>query len=285
MAAEPFDEPGSRTALDVGSVFSNALDELLSVTGAQVVAALTLLGVVTTTLWNSLFVRAVEWTLATIRDDLAETDPEVEAALQDPQVQDGLRELERSVESVGPAVDAPVPAILLGILALALLVEAAKIVATRAFAADELDGVPASLATYRLAVATLFGFLTGLALKIVITLTAGVTFFLLAIPALFVFVGTMLYRQEIAIADKGPLAAISGSWGLVKGNRWRMLAIAVVLFVVWAIVWAVTTAISGTAGVIVAALLSAIEVTFGVAVVTEAYVRLRGEPAERQPSV
>ncbi|QSG09390.1 hypothetical protein [Halapricum desulfuricans] len=285
MAAEPFDEPGSRTALDVGSVFSNALDELLSVTGAQVVAALALLGVVTTTLWNSLFVRAVEWTLATIRDDLAETDPEVEAALQDPQVQDGLRELERSVESVGPTVDAPVPAILLGILALALLVEAAKIVATRAFAADELDGVPASLATRRLAVATLFGFLTGLALKIVITLTAGVTFFLLAIPALFVFVGTMLYRQEIAIADKGPLAAISGSWGLVKGNRWRILAIAVVLFVVWAIVWAVTTAISGTAGVIVAALLSAIEVTFGVAVVTEAYVRLRGEPAERQPSV
>ncbi|QSG05002.1 hypothetical protein [Halapricum desulfuricans] len=284
MAAEPFDEPGSRTALDVGSVFSNALDELLSVTGAQVVAALALIGFVTTTLWNSLFVRAVEWTLTTIREDLAETDPEVEAALQDPHVQDALRELERSVESVGPTVDAPVPAILLGILALALLVEAAKIVATRAFAAGELDGVPTSLATRRLAVATLFGFLAGLALKIVITLTAGVTFFVLSIPALFVFVGTMLYRQEIAIADKGPLAAISGSWGLVKGNRWRMLAIAVVLFVVWVVVWVVTTPIPGTTGVIAAALLSAVEVTFGVAVVTEAYVRLRGEPAERQPS-
>lgn len=282
---DSFDDSEQRASLDLGSVFANALDGLLSVTGAQLVAGITLAGFASAVLMNSLFVQLVERALAAIRNDLAESDPAVRDALQDPEVQEAIQEIERAVESTGLTVDIPIPAILVALLALALVVEAIKIVAARAFADDALDGVPGSLAKRRLATATLSGFVVGLLLKIVITLTAGLTFFLLAIPALFIFIGTMLYRQEIAIADKGPLGAISGSWALVKGNRWDMLIVAVVLFVIGIVIWLVTMPVAGTAGIGIAALLGGLEVTFGVAVVTEAYVQLRGAPAGEQPAI
>ena len=262
-----FDDPagvgGPRQSLDIGSLLSEGVDRLLSVTGAQLVVVLSVLGFVSTVLWQSLFMTLIEEMLAFVRETV---DP------ADPQLQTAVDQLEQTLETIGLTLDVSIPVILAGLLVLALVGEAVMIVAARAFAADELDGIPAGLATRRLTIATIYGFLGGIVVAIGIVI--GALFFF--IPGVIVYIGTLFFRQEVAIADKGPLQAISGTWELTKGNRWFLLALAIVLLLIGFGMTLVIGFLPGTVGTIVSTVATSVVGVFSIAVITEAYVRLRG---------
>ena len=266
MSSNSFDDPMQRESLDLIQVLANAVDNFLSVTGGQLVAALTVIGIANGILSQSLFVQILEDTIASARETLDTSDPAVE---------ENIDTIEQMVESMGLTVDASVPVLLIGLLGLAVVVEAVRIVAVRAFASGELDGVSTESATRRLPIATAYGFIAVLVTWIAITILSALTFFLLFIPAVFVYLGLLFVRQEIAIADAGLIEAISNSWRLTKGNRWDLLLLVIVLFVVTIVIQIITTSVAGTIGLVVSALLSSTEAIFGAALVTEAYVQLR----------
>lgn len=279
MSADPFDDPTLDESLDLYQVLADAVDSLLSRTGAQIVAALAIVGIVSDVLAESLLVQVFEDTLTFVRDNADTSQPEAQQLITD---------LERTIEAAGLTVDLSVPVLLVGLLALAIVIEAIRIVAVRAFANDELDGVPRALAVRRLPIATAYGFVAVILIYLTIAVVSALTFFLLFVPALFVYIGLLFVRQEIAVADKGPIQAISGSWGLVKGNRWEILGLAVVLFLVAVVTWLLASLLAGPAGTVGAALLSSLNLAFGMALVTEAYVRLSPsgvDKPERQPSI
>ncbi|MCU4719473.1 hypothetical protein [Halapricum hydrolyticum] len=279
MSADPFDDPALDESLDLYQLLADAVDSLLSMTGAQIVASLAIVGIASDVLAESLLVRVFEDTLTLVRENADTSQPEVQQLITD---------LERTIEAAGLTVDLSAPVLLVGLLALAILVEAIRIVAVRAFANDELDGVPRALAARRLPIAAAYGFVAVILIYLAIGIVSVLTFFLLFVPALFVYIGLLFVRQEIAVADKGPIQAISGSWGLVKGNRWEILGLAVVLFLVTLGTWVLASLLVGPAGTVGGALLGAVNLTFGTALVTEAYVRLSArsdDRPDRQPSI
>jgi len=266
MSAEQFDDPTLDESPDLYQLLADAFDSLLSVTGAQIVAALTIVGVASDVLAQSLLVQVFEDTLTLIRENADTSQPEAQQLITD---------LEQAIDAAGLTVDLSVPVLLVGLLGLAILVEAIRIVAVRAFANDELDGVPRALAARRLPIATAYGFVAVILIYLAIVIVSALTFFLLFVPALFVYLGLLFVRQEIAVSDKGPIQAISGSWGLVKGNRWTVLGLAVVLLVVAIGTWLPASLLAGPAGTVGAPLLSGVNLAFGTALVTETYVQLR----------
>lgn len=272
MSSDSFDDPIQRESLDLIQVVANAVDNFLSVTGGQLVAALTVVGVANGILSQSLFVQILEDVIASAREALDTSDPAV---------QQNIDTIEQTVESAGLTVDASMPVLLIGLLGLAVVVEAVRIVAVRAFASGELGGVSTESATRRLPIATAYGFIAVLVTWIAIIVLSALTFFLLFIPVVFVYLGLLFVRQEIAIADAGLIEAISNSWQLTKGNRWDLLLLGIVLFVVTIVIQLITTSVAGTVGLVVSALLSSTEAIFGAALVTEAYVQLR---ADSQPA-
>ena len=266
MSAEQFDDPTLDESPDLYQLLADAFDSLLSVTGAQIVAALTIVGVASDVLAQSLLVQVFEDTLTLIRENADTSQPEAQQLITD---------LEQAIDAAGLTVDLSVPVLLVGLFGLAIVVEAIRIVAVRAFANDELDGVPRALAVRRLPIATAYGFVAVILIYLAIVIVSALTFFLLFVPALFVYLGLLFVRQEIAVSDKGPIQAISGSWGLVKGNRWTVLGLAVVLLVVAIGTWLPASLLAGPAGTVGAPLLSGVNLAFGTALVTEAYVQLR----------
>ncbi|WP_181685483.1 hypothetical protein [Halorhabdus salina] len=254
-------------SLDIGSLLADGLDGLLSRTGAQLVVLISAVGIVSTVLWQSIQLTVSETMLSYLRENFD---------LADPQVQTALTELERTIDAMGLTLDVSLPVIVVAIFALALLGEAVNIVAVRAFADGALDGIPRDLATRRLTMATLYGFLGGTVLHIAI----GLGLVLAAIPGIFIYVGTLFFRQEIAIANKGPMAALSGTWKLTKGNRWMLFGLAVVLFLIGFVILLFPGIVPGTAGSLVSVVVSSIVGVFSIATITEAYVRLREQNAE-----
>jgi len=262
----PVEGPGGtegRESLDVATLLSAGADSAWSATGAQLVAVLSTLGIASAVLWQSLFVTVAEGFLTYVRGNLDTADPELQSA---------LAELDAAIEALRLTLDLPIPVIVLGLVVLAVAGEAVMIAAVRAFAGDHLDGVPLGVATRRLARATLYGFLGGL----VVSLGVGIGLLLVVVPGVVVYVATLVFRQEVAIADKGPLAVISGSWTLTKGNRWILLAVALVLWVVGYVAGRIAGLVPGTAGTVVHVAVTSAVGVFAVAVITEAYVRLRG---------
>lgn len=265
---DEFDDPTETASLDVADPLSEGLDSLLSVTGAQLVTLLALIGISSTVLSQTLFVQIGRDTLEYIRDNFDMSQSET---------QEAVAEMERTIEGMGFGLDVSVPVLLAGLLVLALLSEAVMIGAVRAFASSEHGGIPIGLVTRRLPIATLYGFLGGILLGIAVTV--GLVLFI--VPGIIVFIGTLFFRQEIAIADKGPIQAISGTWAVTKGHRWTLLLLVVILWAIGFAVDRIPALISGNVGVVISVMVSSVMSVFTIAVVTDAYVRLL--PASKRP--
>ncbi|QCC50243.1 hypothetical protein [Halapricum salinum] len=268
---DEFDDPTETTSLDVADPLSEGLDSLLSATGAQLVALLTLVGFGSTVLSQSLTVQVGRDVLEYIRET---------ADMSQPETQEAVAEFERLLDNTGFALDVSIPVLLAGLLVLALVSEAVLIVAVRVFANAEQDGIPVDLATRRLPIATLYGFIGGILLGIAVVF--GLLLFI--VPGILIFIGTLFFRQEIALADKGPIQAISGTWAVTKGNRWTLLLLVVILWAIGFAIGLVPGFIPGTVGLVLTVLVSSVMSVFTIAVVTDAYVRLSDQPAETDQS-
>lgn len=262
MSSDPPDSAGASTdeqyrdpvSLELSTLLSEGLDGLLSRTGAQLFGLLLLVGAVSTVVGQTLFSAWI---------DLA-----IEQAA-DPEVIDFLEEL-------GPfplAVDMPGPLLAALVVLLPFVAEAIRIAAVRAFAAGELDGLPRSLATRRILRATILGWLGGVLLLVGVSL--GLV--LLIVPGIFIAVTAMFYRQEVAVADKGILDALAGTWNLTQGNRWQLLGLLAVLWLIGLAIEMVGmfVPVGSLTGALIRVVVSPVTTLFSAAVVTTAYVRLR----------
>lgn len=259
--------------LNVSELLRTGFEGLASTTGLVITALLIPLSVLAAVVRQTL---AADY-VATMRRTI--TGPEMAAAFENaPFSREQVLEL---LDTAGPfplALDLPAWALALAVVVPPFLAEAVRIVGVRAFAAGERDGIPADLARRRLAAATLLGWFGGSVLLIGLYLGLG----LFVLPGLVLATVMVFYRQEVAVADKGVIESIRGSWRLTADHRMELFGLLIVVVLVGFMFSSVfgtfaATALSSDspAGPVASAVGQAVGIVFGMGVVTEAYVRLR----------
>jgi hypothetical protein len=263
--------------LRLRDLMSDGANWFTSTTGAILTALLSVLLLARAVFTESTF---AAW-VAFMRE--AATDPEMIEQFE----QSGLtrEEVLETLDTLGPfplAVDLPTGVLLLGILLTLVLAETVRIVGIRSFAAGELDGIPGDLAKRRLLAATLLGWVGGIVVAIGVVIGLG----LLVVPGLFLAVVTMFFHHEVAVADKGIIGALGGSWDLARGHWMELFGLVVVLVIVALVPVVIGIVIGGVVpptspvGPIANAIVQAVTFVFSMGVVTSAYVQLRGDPSD-----
>jgi hypothetical protein len=265
------------TSLQLGALLTDSVDYLLSTSGLILSGLLWVVMLLSTVVTESLFAAGLEF----LREYIA--SEEMRRQLEGSDIsQEELLEAIGGTEMFPLAFDLPVAVLLVAVLLLPIVSEAIQIVAVRVFAARELDGIPGDLARRRILVATLLGWFGGILLAIGI----GIGLLLLIIPGIFIAVATIFYRQEIAVADKGIISGIKGSWNLTKGHRIELFGLLVVLFGIAWIVGLVEGLVLPEFSIVssvVSTITTAVLTVFSIAVVTAAYVELRRGRPDTQP--
>ena len=265
--------------IDIGTAFSDGVDEFLSLKGAALAGIFFVVSILSSLVTGSLILAFAE---------LLESEPEITAAQLEQlraQAQFGLD------VGLGPAL-----ALLLGF---GLVAELARVVAIRALAdqsASKLlprhysDGILKLFAYRVLVVIVLFVLYAVLA----VVLFAPAAFFpplaLLTIPVLL-YVAIALYFAPIAVVvdEVGPLDAISDAWTYAKGNRLRLVAIAIGVIVISFVITVPNLLFSGATGagefgadaitaspvaVVVSGVFGSVSTVFTLAVATSTYLQL-----------
>jgi len=170
----------------------------------------------------------------------------------------------------------PMPAVVAAALTVAMtvLTEAVRIVSVRTFVSDETERVPRGFVGRNIGLATLNGLLGALVVGVLV----AVGLVLLVVPGLFLAVGFLFVRQEIAVEDANFVDAMANSWALAKGNRIEVLVLAVVVVAVdllsslpqFAPIGALPATLATT-------VLGAVTAVFGIAVVSRAYAGVQTE--------
>ncbi|MFB6204942.1 MAG: hypothetical protein ABEJ05_00215 [Haloglomus sp.] len=191
----------------------------------------------------------------------------------------GVPELSASQFTTGPtplAVDMPLGVAVVLAIAVAILAEAIFVVAVRTMVSEETETVPREFVRRRLLGATLNGVVGGIVVGFLVVV--GLVF--LVVPGIFLALSFFFVRQEIAVADKNFVDAMSGSWALTKGDRLELFALAVVVAIAGILAGVVTVPVglaSPAASAVVGDALDAVFTVFGVAVAARAYDQLRSE--------
>jgi cell division protein FtsL len=242
-------------SLNIGSALSEGLDRSLKRNSLVLFVLVTAVGLLSTALSQT-----------QLRDQfqqLQSTQPELLAELQ-------------QLPFLGGQLSPPFPLALpiSGVAAqgLSLLMafpnEIILLVAARTFVSDETSGLFEP--TRNLPLATLNAVLGG----IVVAVLVGIGMLLLVVPGLFLAVSFLFFREEVAVQDKNLIDAITDSYSLVKGDRFAVFGLILVLFLIGLVASAVTLVVPGVAGTIVSSVVGAAVTVFAAAVVGRAYVQL-----------
>lgn len=205
-----------------------------------------------------------------------------------------LRGMTRSMPEVsagqfttGPtpfALDLPLGVAVVLVVAVAILAEAIFIVAVRTMVSDETETIPREFVRRRILGATVNGVVGGVVVSILVVI--GLLF--LVVPGIFLALSFFFVRQEIAVADKNFVDAMSGAWGLASGNRIELLALGIVVAITGILASVVTApfALVGPgANAIAGDVVDAVFTVFGVAVAARAYDQLRTASQEQPGAV
>ncbi|WP_247009896.1 hypothetical protein [Halorientalis litorea] len=174
----------------------------------------------------------------------------------------------------------PLPLPVLGLLSLvgAIVAEAIRIVAIRVFASDNTESVPGETVRRRIVLATLNGVVGGF----VVYLLTAIGLVLLVVPGVYIALSFFFVRQEIAVADKNFIDALRDSWSLTAGNRWELLGLAVIVFVINLVASSPTIVLAfldQTVATLLGLVIGSFTAVFGIAVATRAYAQLTDERA------
>lgn len=147
--------------------------------------------------------------------------------------------------------------------------------ATRAFTreAEDRGRIDASLFTRRMVRAVL----SAIGANVVVTLAVTVGFVLLVVPGLFLSVSFLLVVFAIGVEDRRAVPALRRSWRLARGNRWRLLALVLVVGVGTGAIASVASLLSivdPTLGQALSLLVSAPLGVMGYGIFADAYVQL-----------
>lgn len=171
------------------------------------------------------------------------------------------------------------PAVAGGIAAVGMLFGVVfYLVTTRALTREhaELSSLPAELFTRRIGRATL----SAIGATILIQLAVTVGFFLLFVPGIFLTVSFMFAVFAIGVEDRRAIDSMRRSWQLASGNRWRLLALLVIVGVFVALlttIGSVFGVLDPLVGDVVSLAIISVLSIVSYGVVAEAYVRLRDD--------
>ncbi|PSP84723.1 hypothetical protein BRC83_04585 [Halobacteriales archaeon QS_1_68_17] len=194
----------------------------------------------------------------------------------------GVGELVPGVGSGDPTPLAlPIPLPVAGLLALAFafVAEGLRIVSIRVFASDETAVVPGELVRRNIGVAVLNGVVAG----IIVTIAVVLGLIALILPGIFLAVSFFFIRQAIAVEDENFMGALSRSWELTKGNRFGLLGLAIIVWVINLIVGIPTAGflfLNPLAGTLLSVVISGFTTVFGIAVATRAFEQVRRGQAD-----
>ncbi|MDR9430399.1 MAG: hypothetical protein RI568_06825 [Natronomonas sp.] len=269
--------------IDIGQALREGASRTAAKNGLVLAVAFAGIALLTTVLLQSLTVTLFDSMLSFLQG-MSPQEMGIDPAEYEQMISEFEMALE-NVRSTSPfALGLSAGAAFAGILVLALVAEAASIVAVRVFATESAESASRALVTENILLATLNGFVGGIVVWGLIIV--GSLFFLL--PGIVLAVLFYFLRQEIALKDKNFVQAMADSWRLTKGNRIEVFIIGVVLVIVSRLE-EVSSAAVGTvstpAGTIVAAIVGGLLTAFGAAVVTRAYVQIddSAEPSEPEP--
>lgn len=175
-------------------------------------------------------------------------------------------------------MSAPVAGVIAGLAMLAGMV--VSLAAARAFArpAPARGRVAAGLFTRRMGRAVVSAI--GANAVVSVAVTAGLA--LLVVPGVFLAVSFTFVVFEIGVEDARAVPALRRSWGLARGNRWRLLAILLVVTAVAGVLGSVGSVVSladRTAGQLVSLLVTAPIGVLTWGVLADAYRQLRDREA------
>jgi uncharacterized membrane protein len=146
-----------------------------------------------------------------------------------------------------------------------------------------LSSLPGELFTRRLG----RGFLSVLAISVILGVAIPVGFVLLFVPGLFLVVTFQFAVFVVAVEDTGPIEAFRRSWELASGNRWRLLALVVLFGVIGAIGGVVGTLlafVSPSVGQLVSLVINSVVVILTYGIIAESFVQLRSGSASSTSS-
>lgn len=261
-------------SLDIGQALRDGFDRTTARNGLVVLAVLVVFRLVNGVVWQSL---SRVW-IGGILDDLAANPPPLEGSgLTTQEFLDLIAEIRQEVMEVTQLsyLDSLSMTELLALGALlAVVAEAIRIVAVRTFLHPDTESIPRELVTRRLGMAVLNGVVGGIVVGILI----GVGLVLLVLPGIFLAITFLFLRQEIAVADKNFIEAMSGSWNLTAGNRLELFALVVFLVVISAVVSFVVGFLGSSVAVDAVSIVAGTFVlVYSVAVISRAYDQLRAE--------
>lgn len=272
-------------SLEIGTAFREGVARTVARNGLVLVAVFAAIAVVTAVLFQTFLLEGVE-ALVEFQEGLTPEEMGVDESEYEQSLNDSRALHDQFQDDLTLAVGLPVGVAAGGLLVLALLSEAATIVAIRVFATSEADDVQRGHATDNVLLATLNGFVGGIVAWGLILV--GSLFLL--VPGIFFAVAFFFYRQEVALNDENFVQALADSWRLTKGNRVDVFALGLVLVLV---VWSITLAVGGAVGLVstlgsdlLTAILGGVTLgggvlgVFGTAVATRAYVQLDGAADE-----
>ena len=255
-------------SLDIGEALGEGLSRLSTRPGGALIVAFAAVGLLSAVLSRTLQVGALEALLEAARAASPEQLGLTQAAYDE---QTAALEAQLETARASPlALEAPLSVAAGGLVAVALVFEAASIVAVRAFAADDPATVGREVVD-GLGMATLNGFVGGVVVWVLVI--AGSALF---VPGLFAAVGFYFLRQEVALNDENALDALAASWRLAKGNRVGVFTLALVVVVSQlnlVVGLAVETA-SPAAAAVASAVVGGVIAAFGAAAVTRGYLQL-----------
>ena len=267
--------------LDIARAFREGASRTAGRNGLVLAAVFAVAALLTTVLFQSLIVAALESAF----EALQTASPE-ELGLAEAEYEDALAEFETALTEVRAAtplalgVSAGVAAA--GLLVTVIASEAVSILAVRTFAADAAGTVTRERLTGNILLATLNGFVGAIVVWGLIVL--GSALFLL--PGIAVAILFFFMRQEIALNDKNFVQAMADSWRVTKGHRIRVFLVGAALVILSRLEEASSAAVgivSTPAGTVVASAVGGLLAAFGAAVATRAYVQIDGDDDAVEP--
>jgi len=154
------------------------------------------------------------------------------------------------------------------------------LVATRALTRPhaDLDSLPAELGTRRIGRATL----SAVGANLVVSLAVLVGFLFLVVPGIFLAVSFLFVVFAIGVEDAGAIDALRRSWTLASGDRWSLLAVALLVGLITGVGSGIGSALSvvaPVAGQVASLALAAVFTVIGYGILADTYLQLTDEPA------
>jgi len=174
----------------------------------------------------------------------------------------------------------------LGLLVAGIVQFLFTIAATRTFTTDETETIPGDFFTRRLGWVLLNTIVGGVVFGLAVSI--GFVFFI--VPGLFLLVSLFFWWFVVVVEDENFVTGFQESWSLASGNRWALLVLGVLVFILSAIIntigEGIAAVVSRWAAVVVLALFSAPLAVFTLATAAQAYRQLRDEePVTSDPDI